>query len=57
MFEFKIDKTCISCGRCAEECPVEAISKDKTQYVIDADECIGCGLCARKCPVEAIHEE
>lgn len=53
---YVIDKTCVMCGRCAEECPLEAISKGRDQYVIDPEECVGCGVCARKCPAEAIKE-
>ena len=28
---------CVSCGTCAEECPVEAISQGDESYVIDED--------------------
>ena len=48
-----IDDACISCGACAAECPVEAISEGDGKYVIDADACIECGACADACPVEA----
>lgn len=47
---------CISCGSCAEQCPVNAISEGDTHYVINADECISCGSCAEQCPVSAISE-
>lgn len=51
---YKIDAdTCISCGACAAECPVDAISEGDTAYVIDADACIECGACAGTCPVDA----
>lgn len=49
--------TCISCGTCAGECPVDAISAGDDSYVIDADTCIDCGTCASVCPVEAIDPE
>lgn len=49
--------TCISCGTCAGECPVEAISAGDDSYVIDADTCIDCGTCASVCPVDAIDPE
>ncbi len=54
---YKISDDCISCGTCAGECPVEAISEGETHYVIDADKCMSCGSCAAACPTEAIKEE
>ena len=53
----KITDACVSCGSCAENCPVEAISQGETQYVIDADACVDCGACAANCPTEAIVAE
>jgi ferredoxin len=51
---YKIDAdTCISCGACAAECPVSAISEGDSAYVIDADTCVECGACAGTCPVGA----
>ena len=54
---YKISADCISCGACAENCPVSAIAEGEGQYVINADECISCGACAEDCPVGAISEE
>ncbi len=50
---YKITHACISCGACAADCPVEAISEGDGIYVIDADKCIGCGACEGSCPVGA----
>ena len=51
---YVISDECLSCGTCAPECPVEAISEGDTQYNIDPDVCIDCGTCASVCPAEAI---
>ena len=54
---YKITDSCLKCGTCAGECPMNAISEGVDQYVIDADTCVGCGTCADACPVQAIVEE
>ena len=33
----KITDACVSCGTCAENCPVEAITQGDTQYEINPD--------------------
>lgn len=48
-----INDDCISCGACADGCPVNAISEGSDKYVIDAATCIDCGACADTCPVSA----
>ncbi|PIE28968.1 ferredoxin [candidate division KSB3 bacterium] len=50
-----ITDECISCGACASECPVEAISEGDDQYVIDAETCTDCSACVDVCPVGAIE--
>ena len=54
---YKISDDCISCGACAAQCLVEAISEGDGKYVIDADTCVSCGACAGVCPVGAPAEE
>ena len=52
---YVINDTCVMCGACAGECPVDAISEGDGKYVIDADTCIDCGTSAATCPTGAIE--
>ena len=52
-----ISDSCISCGACAAQCPVNAISEGDGKYEIDAATCIDCGACEGGCPVGAISAE
>ena len=51
---YQISDDCISCGVCASNCPVGAISEGDGKFVIDADTCIDCGACEAECPFGAI---
>ena len=50
---YKITDKCISCGACAQQCPVGCIEQGDERYVIDPNQCIECRTCAGVCPVEA----
>ena len=53
---FVITDSCVSCGSCAGECPVGAISQGDGKYDIDSNSCIYCGTCAGVCPTGAIEQ-
>ncbi len=48
---------CKSCGICARNCPVGAITGEKkVPYEINQEKCIKCGVCMEKCPFKAIFK-
>ena len=49
-----ISDSCVACGSCVPECPVDAISEGDPIYTIDADTCTDCASCVEVCPAEAI---
>ena len=66
LLSFSIDKDkCIGCGKCAKNCPVDAIVKtDYTapghklpSYTILTDKCIKCGACMAGCKFGAISKK
>ncbi len=48
----KADKSCVNCGACAKECPVEAINRSDAGKT-DKSKCISCMRCVAHCPHNA----
>jgi len=58
------DKKCISCSRCAKDCPVEAIEMKEfgvnekgrpiKRPVVDKEKCVSCETCVEVCPKSAL---
>ena len=46
---------CNLCGNCVEECPLQAITREGDDIVIDPEICTECGYCADICPEGAIR--
>ena len=66
LLSFSIDKDkCIGCGKCAKNCPVDAITKTDyvapghklPSYTIDTAKCIKCGACIAGCKFGAISKK
>lgn len=45
---------CVGCGKCAENCPANAISVNGGKAVIDRKGCIKCFCCQELCPIHAV---
>jgi benzoyl-CoA 2,3-epoxidase subunit A len=45
---------CIRCNTCEETCPVDAITHDSNNYVVDATKCNFCMDCIQPCPTGSI---
>jgi ferredoxin len=55
---------CTGCGKCAEVCPVEAMTlvsandprmPKRKRARLDLERCLGCGVCVRVCPQKCIR--
>src|ERR1700712_3863705 len=45
---------CIRCNTCEETCPVDAITHNDDNYVVDAAKCNFCMACISPCPTGSI---
>ncbi len=48
------EKRCVGCNRCAQHCPMAAITVVNKKAVINPHQCIGCRECLPHCPTRAI---
>jgi ferredoxin len=55
--EYNVESAaCISCDRCVEVCPVDAIEYTSDgKAFIDQTKCTQCGKCLLVCPKDAIY--
>jgi NADP-reducing hydrogenase subunit HndC len=65
LMQYKIDaEKCIGCGRCAKNCPANAITQTDyvapghklASYSIDQTKCVKCGACVDMCKPGAIFK-
>jgi len=50
-----LEKNCIFCGACIDECPLAAISYgDNNMPVVDEAICDDCGACEKVCCTQAL---
>jgi NADH-quinone oxidoreductase subunit F len=55
LIHYTINKKCIGCTKCAQECPVDAIAMMPYEvHDIDQERCTRCDACRQVCPVDAV---
>ena len=52
---YYVEDSCIGCGICEANCPIDAIKLEDGKPVWIEKWCTGCMACINKCPVEAIQ--
>ena len=52
---FRVNDTCIHCGKCARNCPDQAIRMENGKPVWIKSHCTKCSACINRCPVQAIQ--
>lgn len=53
--KFYAEDTCIGCGLCERNCPLQVIKMKEKRPVWTADKCCKCSACINRCPVQAIQ--
>lgn len=53
--KFYVSDACVSCGKCAENCPADAIEIRGGRPVWVKPVCVKCASCINRCPVQAIQ--
>lgn len=52
--KFKVADSCTGCGRCADQCPAQAIAMNQDRPVWNKEHCLFCLSCLHLCPQFAI---
>lgn len=50
----QVTNTCVSCGLCARECPMQIVPQEYKNGYLNHPDCIQCGKCSAVCPKKAI---
>ena len=52
--ELSCGASCDGCGKCAEACPVKAVSVEQGKAQIDYNKCLFCGKCVEACANDSL---